>query len=299
MGVDGGRARVITAVDVTPGEVGDEVLLDRLCKEHERTTGRTLAEVTADAKYGTAANYRLLEAAGIRASIPVHEAGPPPHPVPRTACTYDAEGDRFLCPTGQPLARQGWSGTVGTSGGIIYRASPKACAACPRKPACCPTAQARTITRITEDGARTRARVYLQTGHAKISIRRRKCWAESAMAELKDRHGLRRARGRGRRRVQIEALGAAIAYNVKKLARSTVPRRHAPAVARRRPGTGHFHRCNTIPAPLAGRSGECGSPFRPATTANGNPKSAKLPTSATGPLSTVQDEADNGRRAGR
>ena len=56
VGVEGGRARIITAVDVTPGEVADEELLDRLCKEHEGTTGRTLSEVVADTKYGTFAN---------------------------------------------------------------------------------------------------------------------------------------------------------------------------------------------------------------------------------------------------
>ena len=36
-------------------------------------------------------------------------------------------------------------------------------------------------------------------------------------AELKERHGLRRAQCRGRAKVQMQAYGAAIAYNVKKL----------------------------------------------------------------------------------
>ncbi len=70
--MDGGRARLITALDVTPGEVADEHLLDRLLKEHRGTTGRTVAEVVADTKYGTYANYVALEQQGIRASIPPH-----------------------------------------------------------------------------------------------------------------------------------------------------------------------------------------------------------------------------------
>lgn len=72
VGVDGGRARIITAVDVTSGDVADEDLLDRLRKEHTGSTGRTLTEAVADAKYGTYANCQALEAAGLRASIPPH-----------------------------------------------------------------------------------------------------------------------------------------------------------------------------------------------------------------------------------
>ncbi len=60
VGVDGGRARLITALDVTPGEVADEHLLDRLLKEHRGTTGRTVAEVVADTKY----DLRQLRGAG-------------------------------------------------------------------------------------------------------------------------------------------------------------------------------------------------------------------------------------------
>jgi hypothetical protein len=39
------------------------------------------------------------------------------------------------------------------------------------------------------------------------------------MAELKERHGLRRAQGGGRTAVLIPGLGAAIAHDIKKLAR--------------------------------------------------------------------------------
>jgi hypothetical protein len=74
LGVDGGRQRIITAVEITPGEVADEYLLDRLLKEHVGTTHRQVEEVVADTKYGTHANYVRLEAAGIRATIPPHSA---------------------------------------------------------------------------------------------------------------------------------------------------------------------------------------------------------------------------------
>jgi hypothetical protein len=79
---------------------------------------------------------------------------------------------------------------------------------------CCGPAKARTITRPDDSGLNDRTRAYLRTANAKNSLRRRKCRAESAMAELKERHGLRRATGRGRATVRIQAWGAAMAYNI-------------------------------------------------------------------------------------
>jgi transposase len=233
VGVDGGAARVITAVDVTPGEVADEDLLARLIKEHEGATGRTVTEVVADAKYGTYANYRALEDDGIRASIPPHLGRGKARAIPGELFMYDPVGDRFLCPEGQVLRRQGTSCSARPGGGIIYRASPKVCAACPLRADCCGSAKARTITRPDDSGLYDRTRAYLRTAHAKRSIRLRKCWAETAIAEAKERHGLRRAQCRGRTKVRIQAFGAAMAYNIKKLVRWHDRRRQDTAVALR------------------------------------------------------------------
>jgi transposase len=233
VGVDGGAARIITAVDVTPGEVADEHLLDRLIKEHAGTTGRVVTEAVADAKYGTQANYRALEDDGIRASIPPHAGPAKKRALPGELFAYDPAGDRFVCPVGQALRRQGSSCSARAGGGIIYRASPTVCGACPRRTECCGSAKARTITRPDDGGLHERTRAYLRTPHARRSIRLRKCWAETAIAELKERHGLRRAQCRGRAKVRIQAFGAAIAYNIKKLVRWHARRPHAPVLALR------------------------------------------------------------------
>ena len=233
VGVDGGAARIITAVDVTPGEVADEDLLDRLLKEHEGATGRAVTEVVADAKYGPYANYGALEAAGIRASIPPHLGRGKTRAIPGELFVYDPAGDRFLCPEGQVLRRQGTSCSARPGGGIIYRAAPKVCGACPLRADCCGTAQARTITRPDDSGLYDRTRAYLRTAHAKRSIRLRKCWAETVIAEAKERHGLRRAQYRGRAKVRIQAFGVALAYNIKKLVRWHGRRPQDPALALR------------------------------------------------------------------
>jgi hypothetical protein len=231
VGVDGGRARVITAIEVTAGEVADEHLLGRLCREHQGATGRQLAEVVADTKYGTFANYRWLERQGIQATIPPHENRWRDRAVPRELFAYDLAADRYRCPAGHPLTRQGSSRTAHPAGGLISRASPKACGACARKAACCGEAQARTLTRPNDGGLAERVRAHLRTRQAQRSLRRRLSWAETPMAELKERHGLRRAQYRGRDQVLMQALGAAMAYNIKKLIRARRPQPQPIALA--------------------------------------------------------------------
>ena len=118
-GVEGGTARAITAGEVTPGDLADEELLDRICKEHGGTTGRTVAEVTADAGYGTAVNRARLEAQGKRAGIPPHTGGDQGRAVPREPVAYQTARGRYACPQGQPLTRQGISCTGAATRSII------------------------------------------------------------------------------------------------------------------------------------------------------------------------------------
>jgi len=144
---------------------------------------------------------------------------------------YELTSDRYRCPNGQYLRRQGSSHTAGAAGWIIYRGQPKVCGACPVKATCCPTAAARTLLRPDDAGLRERTLAHLRTFRAWRHRRRRSCWCETANAELKERHGLDRAQCRGRDQVLIQALGAAGAYNLKKLARLPRPQPASAAVA--------------------------------------------------------------------
>jgi hypothetical protein len=78
-----------------------------------------------------------------------------PSPLPTEVFAYDLKRDRYLCPTGQALTRQG---VVGTEKGLpitIYLARPERCESCPLKEACCPNAKARSIRGL--DGGHTAA----------------------------------------------------------------------------------------------------------------------------------------------
>jgi transposase len=73
--VDGGKARVILNVLLTPGEVSENrPMFDLLFRSAFRWRLRP-HHVTADGKYGTAENIKAVERSGIRAYLALHEAG--------------------------------------------------------------------------------------------------------------------------------------------------------------------------------------------------------------------------------
>jgi transposase len=218
VGVDGGQARIITAVEATTGIVGDELLLPRLVTEHEGNTHRRVVEVAADTKYGTIDNYQWLEARDVRAAISFNDGGSDHRTIPRSAFRYDAATDTYHCPNGATLRRCGRTTTSAAHPLIIYRPRPSDCAACPLKVKCCGTAKVRSVSRPDDGGLRDRTVAYLRTGPARRLIRQRKAWVETVFGDGKERRGLRRARCRGLDAVRIQALLTATAQNVRKLA---------------------------------------------------------------------------------
>ena len=172
-----------------------------LCGEYQATTGGHLDEVVADTTYDTFANWQWWEQQGIQATIPPSEYGWSDRVVARQMFAFDPVADRYRCPAGHPLSRQVSSRTAHPAGVIIYRASSKGCGACAREAACCSKAQARTNTRPNDGASDERVRVQLRTRQTKCSLRRRPSRAETPMAELKERHELRRAQYRWRFKV--------------------------------------------------------------------------------------------------
>jgi hypothetical protein len=135
--VDGGKARVILSVLVTPGEVGENrPMLDLLFRSAFRWKLRP-HHVTADGKYGTAENIRAVEHSGIRAYLVLHEAGGRVGFFRKSEFAYDAEKDLYVCPAGQTLRALGDAEDIRSRGKIVtYRARASACAGCSLMPRC-------------------------------------------------------------------------------------------------------------------------------------------------------------------
>jgi hypothetical protein len=101
--VDGGKARVILQVLVTPSEVMDNQPMRDLISRTRFRWKLQPRSVTGDTKYGTIENITTLEDAGIRAYVPLPDWEHQRPYFGPAQFRYDAEHDRYVCPTGQLL----------------------------------------------------------------------------------------------------------------------------------------------------------------------------------------------------
>jgi IS5 family transposase len=104
--VDGGKARIILTVLVTPSEVMEnQPMLDMLWRTRFRWRLRPRF-VCGDTTYGTIENIVTLEEAGIRAYFPLPDFDQRTPYFGKHAFTYDAKHDQYRCPNGAALARR-------------------------------------------------------------------------------------------------------------------------------------------------------------------------------------------------
>jgi hypothetical protein len=228
-GVDGGKARIIRAVLVTPSEVMEnQPMLDLLW----RTCFRWKSfphQVTGDTTYGTIENIVALERAGIRAYLPLpdYSGRTPFFGLDRFA--YDAERDVFRCPQGEVLRRVA---LIESTQMVRYRADAKTCLACPIRSQCTTSKVGRQVERSVYGGYLDRVRSYTTTPAYQKAMRKRKVWLEPLFGEAKQWHGLRRFRLRRLQKVNIEALLTASGQNLKRLlSRRGWGQRHWPGGA--------------------------------------------------------------------
>ena len=214
--VDGGKARIILGVLVTPADVMEnQPMLDLLWRVRSRWRLRP-RQVTGDTTYGTVENIVAIEDQGIRADLPLPDwDGRTPYYGP-SRFAYDAERDEYRCPEGHPLRR--WTAKY-TRDVVVYRAAPATCNACPVKAACTASSRGRTIQRQVATDYLERVRAYHQTAAYQKAMRKRSVWVEPLFGEAKAWHGLARFRLRGLWKVNVEALLIAAGQNLKRLLR--------------------------------------------------------------------------------
>ncbi len=212
--VDGGKARLIVNVLVTPAEVKEnEPFLDLF--RHARFRWRLRPRhICGDSKYGTAEIVAALEGQGIRAYMPLPAPNPRQGLYPKEAFHYDASRDGYVCPQGALLPRRHVSYTERT---IYYQAPADGCNACPCKDRCTTSDQGRQIRRQFDEEYLDRVRASQATAAYQKALRKRGVWVEPLFAEAKDWHGLRRFRLRGLEKVNREALLTAAGQNLKRL----------------------------------------------------------------------------------
>lgn len=212
--VDGGRARIILTVLVTPAEVQDnQPALDLLWRTRFRWKLRP-RQVTGDSKYGTTENVVAIETQRIRAFVPLSEAGRRPGQFADTEFTYDAAADVYHCPGDATLR---FISQCQRTRRRVYEAPATACAACALRARCTTSRRGRRVGRNFDEEYLERVRGYHATESFAKAMRKRKVWVEPLFAEAKDWHGLRRFRLRGLAKVNSEALLIAAGQNLKRL----------------------------------------------------------------------------------
>jgi len=232
--VDGGKARVILNVLVTPADVTEnQPMLDLLWRTIFRWQAR-VRRVTGDAKYGTKEIVATVEKASIRAYVSMADfEGRSPY-YGTSRFVYDAERDLYRCPKGESLRLYTHSYTERL---IRYRAKAETCNACPLKPECTPGASGRVLMRSFDEELLAKVRAYRGTTPYEKSLRKRKVWVEPMFGEAKEWHGMRRFRLRTLWRVNAEAMVIAAGQNIKRLLTFSArgPRKLAQAAALRLP----------------------------------------------------------------
>jgi transposase len=232
--VDGGKSRVILNVLVTPFEVTENApMLDLLWRTSFRWKLHP-KQVTGDTAYGTIENIAAVERAGIRAYVPLTNAGKARPYFSKEEFAYDPERDLYRCPAGEILRPK----TFRTARNqLIYKTEPGTCDRCPLRAKCTENKTGRQVLRHVEEEYVERVKSYRGTFPYEKALRKRRVWVEPLFAEAKDWHGLRRFRLRRLEKVNIEALLIASGQNIKRLvaARERDPRKLAQEAALRPP----------------------------------------------------------------
>jgi transposase len=226
-------------IDVRFGVIMD-VEASRAIRQAEVGAAKTMIERTekrfdikpkrlaADTAYGSGSNLNwLVKDKDIEPHIPVIDKSKRRDGTfSREDFTFDKERNVYTCPAGKTLTTTGKLVNNGET--ILFRASNHDCGPCPLKSKCCPKTQGRKIPRSVYEEARDVARALAKTAAFAQSCCDRKR-VEMLFAHLKRILKLGRLRLRGPRGAQDEFTLAAIAQNLRRLAKLVV--RPPPTVA--------------------------------------------------------------------
>jgi IS5 family transposase len=216
-----GQSEIITATEVTPGDVNEAHRMIALWEQHQLNTHRQAGTVVADSKYGTIDNFLACHDRGLQAHMPdLKKAGKKrvQHRgiFPDTEFVYDAQTDTYGCPAGHQLKRKSLHRHRQS---IDYAAPKQACDVCPLRPQCTRNkTSGRTIKRHLRQTELEQMRQRSHSPAAKRDIRTRQHLMERSFARA-SRYGFDRARWRGLWRVQIQEYLTASIQNIETLIR--------------------------------------------------------------------------------
>jgi len=212
-------SEIITALDVTAGNVGDGEGAEKLLEEAfsqvlvEGSSPEEPVEVYGDASYGTADIVEKLESAGITVNVKVQEAASPKGCFGKKDFDINLGDNTIRCPQGHLVVIQRFEDGGGRAAFKSY------CGNCPLKSQCTKAKNGRTIRIHAKEEILLRNRMRQRCPNWKANYRKTRPKVERKFSHtMRHRHGGRRARVRGRIRVRHDFSLLCAAANLKRYA---------------------------------------------------------------------------------
>ena len=210
-------SRVILDIEVTTGARHDnQPYLKQLQRIREKYNV-VIREAIADRGYGSAAIIRSLQEQGIETYIPLWSGRVGNSKYLTGELVYEKQQDRFRCPEGKYLLPN----LAIVENHKRYSASSDDCRDCPRANTCPARTKSKShqkfVLRNLDQDLFERVKVQMREPIFRTRASERMWKIEGLFAEAKNNHGLKRARYRGRAKVQIQAYMIAIVQNLKRL----------------------------------------------------------------------------------
>ena len=231
------KCEVITATEVTPGEVHESHRMQSLIDKHQENTGRTLETAVADSKYGTIENYLSCHDRKIKAHFNSLEksqkgTGSQKGIFPKEAFIYDADNDVFICPAGQILKMRKY---FRKRKHYEYAAPASTCSSCQLRKKCTKSKTGRTLKRHVRQDDLDTMLTQANAPESKKDIKTRQHLMERSYARS-TRYGFKRARWRRLWRVQIQEYLTSTIQNIMVLFRHIKEPDSALVMVQAKPG---------------------------------------------------------------
>jgi transposase len=216
---------LIVNVEATTDAV-DHHQLEPALDRCEQTLGRRPRQVVADGDYTNHASVQAAANCGVDFYGSWQESWKPGERDAHgrraaflaSAFPYDAERDCFTCPAGETLTHRALQNREHGVRIHIYRAPREACRTCALRRQCAPPnarrAWVRSVSRREEPATTVAFKAKMATPEAQQIYAQRSRLAEFPHAWIKERCGLRQFRCRGRLKATMEAMWAALSYNL-------------------------------------------------------------------------------------
>lgn len=209
-------SRLITAVDVIPGNASDGEHAAELVEATETNTGAKVEQVIGDTAYGSMETRKELgDREVIAPTVKPHRG----RGIPKDEFEVDVEGERVVCPEGHETRRWYWKRVRVRRGQPhvptrTFEFSRETCRVCPRRSECYSEQckGGRTITLHPDEARLQTARALEQTEYFREQYRRRVV-VEHRIARLVQL-GIRQSRYFGRAKTRFQVMMAATVANL-------------------------------------------------------------------------------------